>query len=671
MKTIGLRLSLLTLLLLMVAAPADPDMTPRAFASFFFRGTELSRSQESSGEKPSYRIVKSNRPSEKEEGKNKSLNYSTTKPVKSSKNNSSGLGREDNKIRGVNHLKPVLVKNISVFPGQVTNDGSGSAEIRCNVFTPNDQARIESVKISWPQGVRSPAALHLLPDPDNILSPTAEGEYAGTLHIPWMMDSGILSFQIIAVDSLGLTGQRDSEFKISYRPRARLPGIGSPEFQKILESISGQPFVPHNRIEVLDTGEIALSKRLSLIENARHQVNLQTYTYDAQGLCKQISDAISKKVHEGIEVNILLNTDSQIPTSPINTLRLKLQAARLNLLMFSADTVQEKKEPLQSKPNKIAHWLQRIRGERRADGDNGTPPELPEWLSQFKGPGGLPALPLLDYGSHEKIQVVDGKKAILGGRNLEDKYFTHWIDLDLLLEGPVVNQIQQGYLRSCKAFSRSSNSPLLLQQQLFNGKPQPDGVPALFVQSFPWENEYRTLLSLVAALQACSQRFYASSQYLVLPESLLLDALLDAARRGVDIRILMNSFQTSREATFSSSYFASVNYIEPLLAAGIRVYEINGTDEEDTPQPYYHVKEFLFDGNLAAIGSFNLSLRSCYLESENLVLIHDKDFCSHREEAFLQRIHTQASELTAKKLDRLRAEHRRKIELAKHIDLLF
>jgi len=339
--------------------------------------------------------------------------------------------------------------------------------------------------------------------------------------------------------------------------------------------------------------------------------------------------------------------------------------------MFSADNVRQERLRDVNNTNSIAHWLKRIRRKRRAADNHDTSPELPDWLSQFKGPGGLPALPLLDFGSHEKILVVDGKEAILGGRNLEDKYFTHWIDLDLLLEGPVVNQIQQGYLRSYEAFSGDGNSHLLPRQRLYNGVPQADGIPALFVQGFPWEKEYRTLLCLVAAIQACSESFYASSQYLVLPDSLLLDALLDAAGRGVDIRILMNSFQTSREATFSSAYFASANYIEPLLTAGIKVYEINGTDEEDRPQPYYHVKEFLFDGNLAAIGSFNLSLRSCYVESEDLIFIHDKDFCSQREEVFLKRIHTQASELTPGQLKEIRTRHRRKIELSQHIDLLF
>ena len=91
----------------------------------------------------------------------------------------------------------------------------------------------------------------------------------------------------------------------------------------------------------------------------------------------------------------------------------------------------------------------------------------------------------------------------------------------------------------------------------------------------------------------------------------------------------------------------------------------------DAPQPYYHVKEFLFDGDLAAVGSFNLSLRSCYVESENLVFVQDKSFCSERENVFLNRINTEASEIKASEIAEFRSQHHRKIELSQRIDLLF
>jgi len=299
MKSIGLKLFLLTLLLA-TALPSDRDINPPAFAQALSRGAF----QEPSEERPAA--------------------YSSERPVHSG-NNHLGQDPDHSKRRTGKKLHSVLVKNISVVPNQVTNDGSGHAEIRCSVFTPNDHAHIKSVKLLFSQGVRSPAAIQLFPDPENILSSSAEGEYVGRIHVPWLMDSGIHTFQVAADDSLGLTGKRSDEIEICYRQKAELPGVDSPEFIEILELLSGHYFVPNNRIEILDSGEKALRKRLALIEKAQYQINLQTYTFDAGGLCKQISDAMLKKAHQGIEVNIILNTDSQIPTSPINTLRLKLQ----------------------------------------------------------------------------------------------------------------------------------------------------------------------------------------------------------------------------------------------------------------------------------------------------------------------------------------------------------
>lgn len=93
------------------------------------------------------------------------------------------------------------------------------------------------------------------------------------------------------------------------------------------------------------------------------------------------------------------------------------------------------------------------------------------------------------------------------------------------------------------------------------------------------------------------------------------NALIDAARKGIDVRILTNSYETGQELAMSLCHYISLNYYRDLLAAGVRIYEY-GCDPNLKQKPYYHVKQFIIDGKCVAVGSYNLSLRSAYLESE-------------------------------------------------------
>ena len=207
--------------------------------------------------------------------------------------------------------------------------------------------------------------------------------------------------------------------------------------------------------------------------------------------------------------------------------------------------------------------------------------------------------------------------------------------------------------------------------ELVGHNPTRGPIQAQFVQSRPWLGEYQTMRSLITAIQMARRHIYLSSQYVILPDSLLRDALMEAAARGVDVRILTNSFKTCQEVGFSTSYFISLNYFAELLQAGIRLYEMNGLPEENVPQPYYHTKEFLFDGEFTAIGSFNFSIRSCYIESENLVNIFDPELTARQAELFRRRLAHEATEITPAYLRQLQAQHKNKMELARYVELLY
>lgn len=593
----------------------------------------------------------------------------------------------------MNDLTRVVIKNVQWEPGQVLNDGSGRVAIRCSAFTPGDGAAIESVWLDLRHTGRC-EQVELAPVPGRSLRGSAEGEWRGTLHVPALFDTGHVQLPLWARDSHGRLGRAKIDLQIVYARPARTPAAGAPAFLRSLEILTGARLSSANRIDVLDNGAAAMAERLRLVKTARRSIDLQTYTLGRSELITPLIDTLVERAREGLAVRVVLNADTQLPTSPLSVLRLKLAALRRDLaLEGSGPSVGEADRLPASWPKESGLALCLFNGRKLAElkacAKRGPPPEQAQWLTRLQnaeagavrldeldranGPGGLPALPLLDWAVHEKILIADGARAIVGGRNLEDPYFTNFRDVDLRLEGPVVREVAAVFDRTFDECSEASGSNPGRSRRRPRRKSQAEttGVPALFTASRPWNNECGPLLALVHGLQACQSRFWASSQYLILPNGLLRDALQEAAGRGVDVRILINSRRTSSAVHFGVGYLMSLASVRGLLSAGVRVFEQAGLPNPEAPQPYLHAKEFLLDTDLVAFGSFNLSLRSSYIESEDLLFLRDRVLNAARAQRFEAILAREAYELTPEKLRALEAEFGKRIALARHLELLF
>lgn len=232
---------------------------------------------------------------------------------------------------------------------------------------------------------------------------------------------------------------------------------------------------------------------------------------------------------------------------------------------------------------------------------------------------------------HEKILVIDGAEAVLGGRNVGDSYMApdRWRDADVYVTGPGVGDIQEMFLliwnrafnwerrASCRSASRyghwcppddkspvggSSYFPFL--DQVANAGTRP-------IHSDPYSQEtahgYITTLALVRAARSSIK---ISAAYFIPPRR-LRKHLRAAAERGVDVTVVTNS----KESTdFTTMYYASLNYYKELIGAGVRIYEYNGVE-------LLHSKVMLIDDEMAVVGSYNLDPRSAIDNSETMMLI--------------------------------------------------
>lgn len=600
----------------------------------------------------------------------------------------------------------LIVKNVRVRPGSVPNHGKGRVRLDALVFSPEDDARIESVTVDLSSLGGSPD------EPMRFVSgivATREGLYSIPYQVPLMADPGLHTIPILATDSRGNSGRRPAALRVAYKRPSYRGSILSHSSRKVLEGVSSAGAVGGNRVEALFSGEAAMKARMNLVRGATRQINLQVYTMAMEGLCGQFLEAVLEKAADGVEVNLLVNMNSQLAVSPFTLVRVGLhrvgrelqglserveeilegrQGLReiirevqsvfervtrgeggINAILVGEDALLGKDRKVPPQGRRSRKWLDRIEQDhaRLSQSETGLAARMRTGVRRYTD---LPSLPGLTYAVHEKMLVVDGTRAVVGGRNLEDRYFTNWVDLDLLLEGPVVEDVQAGFLRNWEYFARNLGEETFPSRVQATHRNAGDR-QARFVQSRPWLGEYHTMETIVTAIQLARERVFISSQYIVLPESLLREALIEAAGRGVDVRILTNSYLTGQEVGFSAGHTITLRYCEPLLEAGIRVYEMKASESDKAPRPYLHAKEFYIDGKWAAVGSFNLSMRSCFIESENLVAVEDPGFVQACERAFLERLRREAAEMTRKTLKEQKERSRARMAVTDYLDLFF
>ena len=129
---------------------------------------------------------------------------------------------------------------------------------------------------------------------------------------------------------------------------------------------------------------------------------------------------------------------------------------------------------------------------------------------------------------------------------------------------------------------------------------------------------YRALLK---AIDAAQEQVYVTTAYFV-PTRRLLRALAAAARRGVDVRLVLPS-----ESDAWAPLHAGRSHYGRLLQAGVRVYERQGA--------LLHAKTTVIDGVWATVGSANLDWRSFVHNAEANAIVLDADFGAQMEAVFL------------------------------------
>jgi cardiolipin synthase len=216
---------------------------------------------------------------------------------------------------------------------------------------------------------------------------------------------------------------------------------------------------------------------------------------------------------------------------------------------------------------------------------------------------------------HRKLLIADsgtaGARLWSGGRNLAAEYFEGkdgelpWHDLSFDLRGAVVAQAAAIFERDWAFAKQHPLKATATTQHATSGS-----ATAQFIASGPDQpDDTIHALLVTAAYRACS-RIALATPYFV-PDSSLLMALCLAARRGVDVDLLVPARSNHR-----LSDFARERALRTLTEAGARVWLTPGM---------LHGKLALIDDTLALAGSANLDSRSLFLNYEVMMAFHSRN----------------------------------------------
>jgi cardiolipin synthase len=202
-------------------------------------------------------------------------------------------------------------------------------------------------------------------------------------------------------------------------------------------------------------------------------------------------------------------------------------------------------------------------------------------------------------GDHTKTIVVDGQRAFIGGMNIDRQYRYDWHDMMAEVEGPIVARLEADFDGQWAATGPGGDWARLLARARPGAEPPPsqEGVDLRPLYTSP--GNAQILRALVDAIRSARQRIYIQNPYVTDDE--VIGELVQARRRGVDVRLILPSRSDSNFMTSANLVAASV-----LISNGVRVYVYPGMS---------HLKAALVDG-WAMFGSANLDKLSLRLNLE-------------------------------------------------------
>ena len=362
---------------------------------------------------------------------------------------------------------------------------------------------------------------------------------------------------VLAVALSGCASSQAKRTVYRYEPAY---GVASEDFERVLVGVGGG-LLPGNQATLLNNGDGFFPVIIEAIHNAKQSVNIELFIFAKGRMAETFVEALCAKAGEGVQVRVLVDAVGE----------------RLGNLDKRMKTAGVKFQPY--KPMKLR------------------------------------SIAKVSDRTHRKIITVDGRIGFTGGLAIDDRWAgdarnpEEWRDTVVRLEGPVVLQMQRLFLENW----------LYTTGEVLDGKAQfpvaelAGPVKAQAVGSSRTSQLSAAKLHYYLPIQAARRCVWIENAYF-LPDDDFQAALVAAARRGVDVRVIVPGKHTDMKAV---RYGGRRNYRE-LLEAGARLYEFQPT--------MLHTKAMMVDDIWCSIGSINFTSRSMKSNAEANVALYDRPF---------------------------------------------
>ena len=355
---------------------------------------------------------------------------------------------------------------------------------------------------------------------------------------------------------------------------------------------------------LLEDGKATYTAMLAALHAARSTINIESYIFEDDDIGRQFASVLKARAQAGVKVRLIYDSVGSLKTPK----------------EFFAD--------MASAGVQVAEFN----------------PLSPQTV--------LKSGPLaLNHRDHRKLTVVDGKVAFLGGINISGVYGSMgpsgsgsaagssgskgapgkdydpkdppfdkrpWRDTQVRIEGPAVADLQKSFTEHWK---EQKKEDLAADKALFPAHSAQGPSVVRVIEGHPADKGFNAVyLTVISAIDNAETDVKITMAYFV-PHEELLRALKDAARRGVDVRLVLPS-RTDSWLVFQ----AGRSYYEDLLEAGVKIYE--------RKTRLLHAKTATIDGVWSTVGSTNLDWRSLVDNEELNAVVLGPDFAGQMNAAF-------------------------------------
>ena len=347
--------------------------------------------------------------------------------------------------------------------------------------------------------------------------------------------------------------------------------VADPQFRREMGVMLGPGITRGNRVRALQNGDEIFPAMLEAIRGARHTITFETYIYWSGRIGEEFTQALTERARAGVAVSVVVDWAGS----------------------FKMD--QDLVERMEKAGVRVIHYRPL------------------RWYN----------LGRINNRTHRKLLVVDGRIGFTGGVGIADEWLghaedpDHWRESHFRIEGPAVAQMQAAF----------NDNWIKTTGQVLNGEeyfpplePAGDVDAHLFIASPAGGSESMHLMYLMT-IAASTRTIDLAASYFV-PDELAVQALLEARKRGVRVRILLPGEHTDSDAV----RMASKAEWGPLLQAGVEISEYRPT--------MLHTKLLVVDTEMVSVGSTNFDIRSFQLNDEASLNVYDATFAQAMTKVF-------------------------------------